>query len=42
MLLTKQYFKKFQYGVVAFCVLAAAIVGSIQTALIIYKGKKRS
>jgi hypothetical protein len=42
MILTKRYFKKFQYWVVGFCILMAALVGSIQTALIILKcGKKR-
>ena len=34
-ILTKRYFKNFQYGVVGFCVFAAALVGSIQTAFII-------
>jgi glycerol-3-phosphate acyltransferase PlsY len=42
MILTKNYFKKFQYMLVLVCVLAAAFIGSIQTALIIFKckGKK--
>lgn len=41
MFLTKRYFKLFQYFIVAFCILMAALVGSIQTALIIKKcGKK--
>jgi hypothetical protein len=35
MFLTKRYFKNFQYGVVGFCVFAAALVGSVQTAFII-------
>jgi uncharacterized membrane protein len=40
MLLTKNYFKKFQYLVVGGCVVIAIIVGSIQSAFIIYMGRK--
>jgi len=49
LILTKKYFKKFQYGVVGFCVFAAALVGSIQTGFIIRevgkakeKGRKKA
>lgn len=40
MILTKNYFKKFQFFIVGGCVLAAIIVGSIQSAFIITKVKK--
>jgi hypothetical protein len=41
-ILTKRYFKKFQYNLLFACILAASIIGSIQTGLIIFKckGKK--
>ena len=40
MILTKNYFKKFQYGLLVACIFAAAFIGSIQTAFIISQGKK--
>jgi hypothetical protein len=40
MLLTKEYFKKRQNLILLACVLAATIVGSIQTACIVYKLNK--
>lgn len=36
MILTKQYFKNFQYFVVGLCIFSAVFIGSIQTALIIF------
>jgi hypothetical protein len=37
MLLTKKYYRQRQYIVVGFCTLAAIIVGSVQTKIIIDK-----
>jgi hypothetical protein len=39
MILTKKYFKKFQYNLLAVCIVAASAIGSIQTAVIISKCK---
>jgi len=41
MFLTKNYFKKFQYNLVLICILSASVIGSIQTALIIFKCRKK-
>jgi len=35
LILTKRYFKKFQYGLLGACIFAAAFIGSIQTGFII-------
>jgi hypothetical protein len=40
-MLTKHYFKKFQFWLLIACIISAALIGSLQTAFIIFKfGKK--
>jgi hypothetical protein len=42
MLLTKKYFRRFQYAVVGACIVSAVLVGSLQSALIVRAFKKNN
>lgn len=42
MILTKEYFKNFQYGLLIFCIVSAALIGSAQSLYIINKLKNRT
>jgi len=42
MILTKHYFKKFQFYLLLVCIVAAAVIGSVQTGLIIKKSKNKA